>query len=377
MIFNLRELCIPVKNSLKAANQNEFKPVHGGRQGWKGRISMKLRQSGFKPHRISIRVLLFALVLGLMTALLGACQAEDERTGGNKKLQVVTSLFPLYDFARNIGKEKADVSLLLPPGLEAHGFEPKPGDMLRLNRADLFIYTSPAMEPWAEGAISGVRNSNLKVVESGLGMTTLADQDKHEDRAGQGHRPHDQGGRSAHDQIGGDPHIWLDFSNAAKMVDHILGGFIEKDPANRGFYQKNADNYKAKLEALDRRYREVLLGCRKKVIVHGGHFAFGYLAERYGLRYAAVSGFSPDAEPTPDNLIRISRTLKENGLKHLFYEELLSPRIAESIARETGASLLMLHGAHNIGKEDFDRGISFLDLMQKNLDNLKRGLQCP
>jgi zinc transport system substrate-binding protein len=305
-----------------------------------------------------------------MMMFLISCQVKQEKAGPGKKLIVVTSLFPLYDFARNIGQGRADVSLLLPPGLEAHSFEPKPGDMVRLNQANVFIYTNSAMEPWVQDVLKGVQNRELKIIESGQGIAMISDHDKHGEGEKAGHR-------HGSDHGGADPHIWLDFSNAEKIVDHILSGFIEKDPLNIGFYQANAGAYKAKLNDLDRQFREGLSGCRKKIIVHGGHSAFGYLAQRYGLKYVAVSGFSPDAEPTPAGMVRISKTLKANGLNHLFYEELLSPRIAESIARETGVSLLMLHGAHNVSKEEFERGVSFLDLMQINLQNLKRGLQCP
>jgi zinc transport system substrate-binding protein len=312
-----------------------------------------------------------ALAVCVVMVLLTSCRAKQEKAGAGKQLIVVTSLFPLYDFARNIGQDRADVSLLLSPGLEAHSFEPRPGDMVRLNQASVFIFTNSAMEPWVQDVLKGVQNRKLKVVESGrdIAMTAGHEEHAHGKKAGQrkddGH-PH-----------GGDPHIWLDFSNAEKMVDHILDGFIERDPLNRVFYQKNAGAYKAKLNDLDRLFKEGLSGCRKKIIVHGGHFAFGYLAQRYGLEYVAVSGFSPDAEPTPAGMVKISKTLKANGLNHLFYDPLLSPRVAESIARETGVSLLMLHGAHNVSKEEFERGASFIDLMQSNLQNLKRGLQCP
>jgi zinc transport system substrate-binding protein len=301
-----------------------------------------------------------ALAACVMMMFLISCQAKQEKADHSKKLIVIASLFPLYDFARNIGQDRADVSLLLPPGLEAHSFEPKPGDMIRLNQANVFLYTNSAMEPWVQDVLKGVQNRDLKVIESGQGIAMISDHDRH-----------------GHDHGGADPHIWLDFSNAVKMVDHILAGFIEKDPLNRDFYQGNADAYKTKLNDLDRQFREGLSGCRKKIIVHGGHSAFGYLAQRYGLKYVAVSGFSPDAEPTPAGMVRISKTMKANGLNHLFYEELLLPRIAESIARETGSSLLMLHGAHNVSKDEFERGVSFMDLMQINLQNLKRGLQCP
>lgn len=311
-----------------------------------------------------------ALAVCVVMVFFTSCQANEEKVMQNKKLQVVTSLFPLYDFARNIAQDRADVSLLLPPGLEAHSFEPRPGDMVRLNQASVFIYTNSAMEPWVQDVLKGVQNRNLKVVESGRGIAMTAG---HEGQAQGKKAGHQQG----HDYGGGDPHIWLDFSNAINMVDHILAGFIEKDPINRAFYQKNADAYKAKLNNLDRQFKEGLSGCRKNVIVHGGHFAFGYLAQRYGLRYVAVSGFSPNAEPTPAGMVKISETLKANGLNHLFYEELLSSRVAEAIARETGTSLLLLHAAHNVGKEEFERGVGFLDLMQRNLENLKRGLECP
>ena len=328
-------------------------------------------RKGRKAQGIFGKGLAVALAACVMMMFFISCQAKQEKAGPSKKLIVVTSLFPLYDFARNIGQDRADVSLLLPPGLEAHSFEPKPGDMVRLNQANVFIYTNSAMEPWVQDVLKGVQNRDLKVIESGHGIAAMiSDHDKH------GHGK-EAGHRHGRDHGGADPHIWLDFSNAVKIVDHILAGFIEKDPLNRDFYQGNADAYKAKLNDLDRQFREGLSGCRKKIIVHGGHSAFGYLAQRYGLKYVAVSGFSPDAEPTPAGMVRISKTLKANGLNHLFYEELLSPRIAESIARETGVSLLMLHGAHNVSKEEFERGVSFMDLMQVNLQNLKRGLQCP
>ncbi len=330
------------------------------------KLSTEKKDRGFQALKIVGMGLAIVLGVCILMVLLTSCRAREEKTLQNKKLQVVTSLFPLYDFSRNIGQGRADVSLLLPPGLEAHSFEPKPGDMVRLNQANVFIYTNSTMEPWVQDVLKGVQNRELKIIESGHGIAMISAHDKHGEGDKAGHR---------HDAA--DPHIWLDFSNAEKIVDHILSGFIEKDPLNRDFYQANADAYKAKLNDLDRRFREGLSGCRKKIIVHGGHSAFGYLAQRYGLKYVAVSGFSPDAEPTPSGMVRISKTLKANGLNHLFYEELLSPRIAESIARETGVSLLMLHGAHNVSKEEFERGVSFMDLMQINLQNLKRGLQCP
>jgi zinc transport system substrate-binding protein len=160
------------------------------------------------------------------------------------------------------------------------------------------------------------------------------------------------------------------------MIDSILEGLVKKDPNNKDLYRTNAEQYKSKLYDLDQKFRQTLSRCKKKVFVHAGHFAFGYLAKRYGLKYVSAYGFSPDAEPSPRRLIELTKTLKRYGLNHIYYEELITPRVAETISKETGATLLMLHGAHNLAKEEFERGVTFISLMEGNLRNLEIGLQC-
>ena len=294
-------------------------------------------------------------------------QKADHRSG---RLKVVASLFPMYDFARLIGGGHATVTLLLPPGMEPHSFEPRPADVAALRSADVFIYTNQYMEPWAEEIIKGVDRGRLLVVHASKGVKFSGRRDSHAGlKRSEQHRNHEPG-------AGADPHIWLDFVNAQKIVDTIAQAFSEKDPANSHVYMTNAKEYKAHLNELDRKYRDALSGCRKRVFVSGGHDIFGYLAERYGLRYRAAYGLSPDAEPTARDLAELSKMLREEGLNHIFYEELLSPRIAETLAKETGAELLRLHGAHNISREELASGTSFLDLMEQNLENLMQGLQC-
>lgn len=306
---------------------------------------------------------LLTVCMAVVFLFFASCQKKEEKVTGQKKLSVVTSLFPLYDFAKSVGKEKVDVVLLLPPGVEPHSFEPKPGDVAALAHTDLFIYTNRYMEPWIDNILKGTKNKELLVVDSSKGIT-LTDAGEAE-----GHgKEHGHGMK--------DPHIWLDLSNASGMVDNILEGFVIKDPANRDFYTRNAEQYKTELKNLDDKYKAVLSGCKKNIFVNGGHFVFGYLAKKYGLRYISAYGFSPDAEPAPRDLMNISRTLKENGLQHIYHEELIAPRVAETIAKETGATILLLHGGHNISKEEFDRGVTFLSIMEKNLESLKTGLQC-
>jgi len=325
------------------------------------------------------RIILTALALLGMIVLPSCVRSKEEKSESKSgRLIVVATLFPLYDFARNIAGDQADVKLLLPPGAEPHSFEPKPADIVMLNRADIFIYTNRFMEPWAEDLLKGIQGNRLYVVDASQGVRFIEGSIDGSE-GGKQHIHRKSGGKeehAEHEGHGADPHIWLDFSNAQKMVDTIARAFMERDPSNRDIYSRNAEAYKARLEGLDNAYRKGLSNCRKKIFVNGGHYTFGYLAQRYGLRYMAAYGFSPDAEPTARNLANISKMLRREGLKHIFYEELLSPRIAATIAKETGATLLKLHGAHNISKEEFNANTTFNELMEKNLDNLMTGLQC-
>lgn len=308
----------------------------------------------------------FLLCIFLIFALV-TCKKIDNNSVPKKsdRIKIVVSLFPIYDFSKNIGKEKVEVFLLLPPGVESHSFEPKPSDIVQLNNSHIFIYTNKYMEPWAENILKGVENKNLLVIDSSKNIVFTEESETYGKA---------RGNKEKHSEM--DPHIWLDIDNAKIMVDNILAGIVQKDSANKDFYKKNADEYKSKLDLLDKKYKKGLAGCKKNIFINSGHSAFSYIARKYGLKYISVYGLSPDAEPTSKNLIKISKTLKENRLNHIFYEELIMPRMAETIAKETGAELLFLHGAHNVSKEDFEKGISFLALMENNLENLKTGLQC-
>jgi zinc transport system substrate-binding protein len=313
-----------------------------------------------KPFKI-VFVLIFCLVVVAVS-----CQKKEDIAQQSKRIKVVTTLFPLYDFARNIGGEHADVILLLPPGVEPHGFEPKPDDIVKINKAGVFIYTGKHMEPWAEKILKGTDNKFLIVVDSSKGIKLMKDAEE------DGHA-HKHG--TAEEEM--DPHIWLDFGNAQIMADNILEGFIKADAVNADTYRKNADKYRAELSELDNKFREGLASCSTKYFIHGGHFAFGYMAKRYGLNYiSAYHGFSPDSEPSAKRLAELVKNMKKHNIKHVFYEELVSPRVAEIIAKETGASLLQLHAGHNISKEDWDRKVTFIAAMQQTLSNLRTGLQC-
>lgn len=300
---------------------------------------------------------LLALVL-----ILPGCRKHEEHNG---KLQVVATLFPLYDFAKRIGGDKAQVSLLLPPGVEPHSFEPRPENIVRVNKADLFIYTNSTMEPWAAGIIAGVDKGRVGIVEGGKGIPLMPapEVDEHEHA-----HQHEE-------DAGVDPHVWLDFDNARLIAGNILAAYVSRDPSNQAYYRQNAAGLDGDLAALDKRYRETLAQCPKKVFLHGGHYAFGYLARRYGLKYVSASAVNADAEPTPSKLAELVKLMRRERLSYVYTEELLSPRVAETIARETGAQVLMLRAAHNLTRDELTGGVSFVSLMDENLRNLKTGLQ--
>jgi zinc transport system substrate-binding protein len=304
---------------------------------------------------------LVILLMGIM--LLAGCTREQaERPHG--KLQVVTTLFPLYDMARAIGGEYADVSLLLPPGVEAHSFEPRPGDILRLHKADLFISTGPFMEPWAESLLKGVDGKRLIAISAGSGIPLMKQGEEQHHDNGHGH------------QGGGDPHIWLDFHNAQTMVTTILAGFTATDPTHAPTFRLNAARYQARLEDLDRAYRTGLATCQSRTIIHAGHFAFGYLAKRYGLRYLSAYPASGDSEPNARQMATMVELIRSSGNGAIYYEELVSPRLADTLAKETGARLLLLSAAHNVSRDDLAHGVTFPELMEHNLENLRQGLRC-
>jgi len=333
---------------------------------------------------------LLGLVLLIGCLAFAACQDRKQPSttvtaGKSGALTVVTTLFPLYDFARSIGGDKATVTLLLPPGVEAHAFEPRPEDAIKTARAGLFIYTNRQMEPWAEKFVSGLGATNLMVVDAGKGVILQpARSHQHEDAEDHDHHQHaKQAEKHEHDdhghhhnQDGTDPHIWLDLDNARIMVDTIAQAMAAKDPVNAAAYTANAAALKQKLTQLDADYKSGLASCKTRTLLHGGHYAFGYLAKRYNLQYEAAVSVHADAEPTPARMIELVKQVKKSGVHYVFSEEMVSPRLTETIAREAGVKVLSLHNLHNISKEDLQSGTDYVTLMRKNLEKLQTGLEC-
>lgn len=326
-------------------------------------------------------------VLMSFVILLVGCDTDSKMGSVSDKLQIVTTLFPQYDFARVIGGDKVDVTLLLPAGMESHSYEPTPADIIKINKADLFIYTGELMEQWAHSIIESVDSNEVYVLDVSKNVPLLAPnstvednhdhEDEDHDHEDENHN-HDAEVEAGHNHSEGDghnhtydPHIWTSPKNAMIMVNNILEALCEVDPENADYYKDNANTYLAELEELDHELEDVVANAKRDTIYHGGRFAMQYLTNQYGIHYVSAPF---EAEPSAALVAQMIKEIKEQNIPVIYYEELVDPKISQMISDETGAKMLLLHSCHNVSKEDFNNGVTYLSLMKQNVENLKVGL---
>jgi zinc transport system substrate-binding protein len=281
------------------------------------------------------------------------------------KIAVVASFYPLYEFARRVGGEFADVSNLVPAGAAPHDYEPTPHDVAALHAARLVIYNGAGFEPWIEKLLPGLP-AGVEPVNATDGLPLVRAEAEHD---------HAPGKESPQDREGLDPHVWLDPVLAQQQVDLIAAAFARVDPDRRATYEANAAALKGELAALDERYRQTLAACRRKTFITS-HAAFGYLAARYGLTMVPISGLSPEAEPPAARLRAVVREARAHRATVIYFETLVSPRVAETIAREVGARTAVLNPLEGLTAEDQAQGASYVTVMDANLRSLADGLDC-
>lgn len=306
-----------------------------------------------------IRIFAVIACLIILAGCTPTMQSQQER-----KLQIVATLFPQYDFAREIAGDYAQVSLLLPPGVESHTFEPTPADVIKIGNADLFIYTGEGMEPWAHSLLDGIEGDvQVLDISENVMMEEISEEKEHT----QGHH---------HEHSGGDPHIWTSPANAMIMVENLTNQLCELDPVHAKIFRQNADEYQANLKKLDERFAQIVAQAPHKEIIFGGRFALYYFAKRYGLEYyAAFDSCSGETEPSAGAVAGIIDEMQKKGLSTVFYEEMVEPKVARAIAQETGAQILLLHSCHNVSPAELEAGESYLSLMEQNAINLEKGLK--
>jgi zinc transport system substrate-binding protein len=299
-----------------------------------------------------------ALVLALLLALAGPSHA-----GG--RIHVLTSIFPLKEFAAAVLGERGEVSLLLPPGAGVHTWQPRPGDILRLASSDLFISVGSGLEPWISDAVKAVPGGKLRLLEVSRGLPLLPAGAEEPEGAEAGH---------GHGSL--DPHIWLDLGLDARIIDRIVDAVSGIDPAGAGYFQANGESYKARLHELDSRFRQDLKDCHGRRMVVAGHAAFGYLAKKYGLVQISLYGLSPDSQPRPKQMMKVVDYCRRENVRTIFFENSVPPDLARTLAAEIKGRVLVLYAGHNLTREQMVKGIGFFDIMEENLRNLREGLGC-
>lgn len=301
-------------------------------------------------------LILIAFVIGIVVLF----NIKSSDTGSkNNKISIVTTLYPVYDFAREIAGENADVSMLISPGVEIHDYEPTPQDIIKIQEADLFLYLGEELEPWAETVISGIENrKNLKNITSNIDFIKLEEH-------------HDE--HSEHGEY--DTHIWLDPNNSIQMVRNITEQLCQKDPANKEYYTVRCTEYVQSLEKLDSEFEQVIQNSMRNEIAFGGPFSYSYFINRYGLDYiSAYDSCGENSEPSVDKIFSVIEEIKKNNLPVVFYKELSSGNIVKTISEETGAEMLEFNSLHTITEKQLQDGETYLSIMYENLENLKKAL---
>ena len=301
-----------------------------------------------------IIILLTFLAISSFIALFFLPWENTKRPKANK-IKVTTTIFTVYDFAGKVGKDKAEVVLILPQGAEPHAFEPKPDDIKRIIESDVFFYVSDEMEPW----VSKIKNEKSKAMFVNLSK---------------GIKQRNTNNEESEENM--DPHYWLDLGNARLMTNEISKVFISADPKNSDYFKSNSEILKNNLDKIDNEFAITLKTCKTKSVYHAGHFAFGYLADRYGLTYQAIQGYSPESDAKAQDVASFINQINLQEIKTVYFEELIDPKVAKIIASETGAKTLVLNAAHTVSKKESESGISYSDIMISNLANLRIGLGC-
>lgn len=323
-------------------------------------------------------LILTALMLVLVLA---GCGAQSSGTVVEGKVNVVTTFYPIYEFAKEIGGDDVHAINLLPVGVEPHDWTPRSQDIINTSKAQLFLYNGAGLEGWVPNFLKGLdSNSKVKAVEvsKGINLITGSEDDGH----GHGEEGHSsaEGEAANHEDHGNsdslhtDPHTWVSPKSALIMADNIKNSLQEADPAHKAGYEERYNQLAQRLKDLDAKFESELAKVPGKEIVVS-HQAFGYLARDYGLDQHAIMGLSPDAEPRGQDLVALAKLVKDEGIKYIFFEELVSDRLAKTLAKEAGVSTLVLNPVEGLTQEQEKNNDNYFTLMEKNLQNLILALQ--
>lgn len=312
--------------------------------------------------RRTIALLILALVVGASIFAITTTTKNDKK---DNKVQVTASFYPLADFAKSIGGDYVSVQNVTPAGAEPHDYEPAARDLADISSSDVFIYNGGTFEPWTDKFVHDYKHTSVKA-STGITLHEAHEEEEHGDDSG--HNEADEHGST-------DPHFWLDPILAQRIVANIRDGLIKADPAHANEYRKNANEYQAKLAKLDAAYKDGLAHCNIDTVI-ASHGAFGYIAERYHFTADSIAGISPEEEPSAQKMAELATLAREKNIKYIFFEHLVSPRLADTIAQEADAKTLVFDPIEGLTKEDQDKGKNYISIQYENLQAIRTARAC-
>ena len=313
----------------------------------------------------------------------GSSQSRPSDTGGDPRISVVTTIFPPYDFVREIAGEHVSLSQLLPPGAESHSFEPSPSDIISIQSCDVFIYNGGDSDIWVDRILSSMDEPPIEIVKM-MELVPLSEEEHTEGMEGDDHDHEDQEDHEHHEHDGGDDHdhgyeydehVWTSPVNAQKIVSGISEALIKADPENRQSYEEGSSAYIDELSGLDQSFRELSENAASHLLIFGDRFPFRYFADEYGFKYyAAFPGCSTQTEAAASTVAFLIEKAKAENVRVVFHIEFSNETMAETIAAESVAEVRLLHSCHNVSAKDMEEGVGYLSLMEQNLRTLEEVL---
>lgn len=309
------------------------------------------------------KILAVMMAALMMSVMLAGCSAMAEDAG--KKISIVVTDFPCYDFARAVAGDNAEITMLIKPGSEVHSYEPSPSDILMMTDADLFIYIGGESDSWVEGMISSMGDegpASLRMFECVEGL----------DESGEHHHDHNDGEHHDHAY---DEHIWTNPMYAIEMVDAIAVELMNIDPENGDIYRANADSYIEDIYEIDAEIRSIVENSARNCLVFGDRFPFLHLACEYGIEYAAAfPGCTAESEPSAQTIMELIEKVDSEDIPVVYVIEMSTGNVASAIAEETDAEIVTLHSVQNVSHDEFEAGETYVSIMWKNIEALRKGL---
>ena len=286
-----------------------------------------------------------SFILIFILLLITGCSKEK-----SNKLSIVTTNFPSYDFVRAIVKDKAEVKMLLKPGMEIHDYEPTPKDIIDIENSDLFVYIGGESDYWVDNILKDIKKDSNEVIKL-MDYVDLVEEEDGEF----------------------DEHVWTSPINSIKMIESLRDKIISID--NNEEYKSNSESYINDIKNIDLEIRDIVSNSKRKTLVFGDRFPIIYFVKEYGLNYyAAFSGCAHETEVSAKTLSFLISKVKKESIPVVFHIELSNTKIADTISKETNTKVLEYHTAHNISKSDFDSGVTYVDIMKNNINVLKEAL---